>query len=198
MNTLAKRFGVALGWIGLAIVAASLYGIVNDQITVTISPEYFSVFKRRQFTPVLKRTGLMYASPRIQTLLIGTLATWWFGLFLGIILSVSGMVGRYPPLSTRDYLRVVAGIMLFTLGLSCLFGIVAYIAAPILKPDVVHWHFLRKIHAVRPAFAIGWWHNGAYLGSFVATLGAGLWAQRQRRKQLTGFRPETGSDPAIS
>lgn len=198
MSTLGKRFGVALIWIVMAVVAASLYGTVNDQITVTISPEYFSVFKRRQFAPVLAATGLTTVPTRAQALLIGTLATWWFGLFLGIILSVSGMVGRYPPLSTRDYLRAVSGIVLFTLGLSCLFGCVAYLAEPLLKPDAAHWHFLRRIHAIRPAFAVGWWHNGAYLGGFVGTIGAGLWAQWQRRQQATGFTRESLADPEPS
>ena len=40
---------MALTWPILAAVVASLYGILNDQITVTFSLEYFSVFKRQEF-----------------------------------------------------------------------------------------------------------------------------------------------------
>ena len=174
--------GRLLIWIGIGILAATLYGILNDQITVTIAPEYFSVFKRMQFAPILEQTGLQEAPTRVQAILVGTMATWWFGLFLGIVLSFSGLVGRRPPLSTRDFLRAVVGIMVFTLGLSILWGAIAYLAEPQIKPDSDHWPFLYRIQAIRPAFAIGFWHDGAYLGGFIGTIGASLWAQYRRRK----------------
>src|SRR5262249_22762812 len=139
---MTRRFAVMLGWIGMAILGAVLYGILNDQITVTLSPEYFSVFKRAQFGSVLEQAGLLEAPTSVQAVLVGTLATWWFGLFLGIVLSISGMVGRHPPLSTRDYLRAVVGIMGFTLFVAILFGAVTYVAEPALKPDAYHWPFL--------------------------------------------------------
>jgi hypothetical protein len=180
LKTFILRLGVTLVWIGLGILAAVLYGILNDQITVTLSPEYFSVYKQRQFAFVLEQTGLLGAPTRVQALLVGTLATWWFGLFLGIVLSICSMVGRRPPLTTRDYVCAILGIMLCTLGISILFGSIAYIAEPSLKPNPDDWPFLEGIHEVRRAFAVGGWHDGAYLGGFLGTILAGLWAQRRR------------------
>jgi predicted secreted hydrolase len=121
--------------------------------------------------------------------LVGTLATWWFGLFLGIALSISSMVGRHRSLPTRDYICAVAGIMVFTLALSMLFGLAAYLAEPLVKPTVDDWPFLMGIHAVRAAFAIGWWHNGAYLGGFLGTLLSCFWAQ-WRRSALARWSPD--------
>jgi hypothetical protein len=185
-------------WLGVSVLGATLYGILNDQITVTLSPEYFSVFKCRQFAPVLEWTGLLNAPVRVQAILVGTLSTCWFGLFLAIVLSISSMAGRHPPLPTSDYVRAVLGIMLFTLCVSLLLGGVAYVAEPILTPDAAHWPFLKGIQEVRCAFAVGGWHNGAYLGGFMGTMLAGLWAQRRRillgfRNDVPSSRPAAGS-----
>jgi hypothetical protein len=168
----------------LAVFYAVLYGILNDQITVSLAPEYFSVFKRAQFAPALEMAGLVTAPTRVQAVLVGTLATWWFGLFLGIVLSVSGQIGRTPPLGTRDYVRAVLWIMGFTLCLSALFGLIAYCAAPIVQPTADQWPFLTGIRDVRAAFAVGWWHNGAYLGGFLGTILAGVRGQYRRRKAV--------------
>jgi hypothetical protein len=166
-------------WIGIAVIAAVIYGIVNDQITATVSPEYYSVFKRDQFEPIM---GLMFAPTRVVALVTGTMGTWWYGLFLGIMLGICSMVGRCAPLPTRRYIQAVGWVMTTTMGVSVLFGVVAYIAEPFIKPDVVHWPFLAGIEDVRSAFAVGWWHNGAYLGAFAASIVAGYRVQRERMR----------------
>lgn len=181
------RLGAALVWIGLAIFLAVLYGIANDQITVTLSPEYFSVFKRAQFWPALELAGLSQAPTRVQDVLVGSLASWWFGGLLGIVLSVLGVAGQRRPLPTRDYLRAIAGIMLFTLCLSILFGTASYMAEPVIKPTAEEWPFLTGIRSIRAAFAVGWWHNGAYLGGGLGTLLAAFWI-RGRRSLLAQIR----------
>jgi hypothetical protein len=60
--------------------------------------------------------------------------------------------------------------MLVTLASSVLAGGAAYLAEPLIRPDAQHWPFLAGIEDVRRAFAVGWWHNGAYLGALVATV----------------------------
>jgi hypothetical protein len=168
-------------WIGIAVVAAVLYGLINDQITITISAEYFATFKRDQFAPVLQQVGLLGAPTRIQAVIIGALAAWWYGLFLGIVLGISSVVGHHAPLSTRRYVRAIGGVMAITFCISVLFGGAAYITEPLVRPDAAHWPFLGGIRDVRRAYAVGWWHNGAYLGALAATILASFWAQRQRR-----------------
>lgn len=180
MKTALTRLGTALAWIGLATLVAALYGVVNDQVTVTLSPEYFSVFKRAQFGPALDAAGLAQSPVRAQAVLVGTLATWWFGCFLGAVLSLAGLAGGRRPLPSRDFLRAVVGIMLFTLCLSFFSYLVAYAAEPAIKPTAEGWPFLEGIQAVRGAFAVGWWHNAAYLGGLLGTIFACARVQKRR------------------
>jgi hypothetical protein len=180
LRSCIARTGVLLLWIGIAVAAAAMYGIVNDQITATISPEYYSVYKHQQFAPALKQIGLTDAPTRVQALAVGVMATWWFGLFLGIMLGISSVVGRNAPLSTRRYVGAVMWVMSVTLGFSALFGVVAYAAEPLVRPTPDNWPFLEGITNTGRAFAVCWWHNGAYLGALAATVVASFGVQRQR------------------
>jgi hypothetical protein len=173
-------------WINLAMAAAVLYGIVNDQVTLTLSPEYFTVFKRHQFAPLLEAMGLGDAPPRLQAVVIGTAATWWFGLFLGMLVSLAGTIGRRPPSSTRQFLRGVRLVLLLTAGASLLFGATAYLLAPRVpgigtEEAARYWPFLEGIREQRRAFAVGFWHDGAYLGGLAGTVLACIRVWRWRR-----------------
>lgn len=61
---------------------AGVYGILHDQVTFTISPEYFTKFKFEQFHWADR--GL---SERVFVGEIGFLATWWVGFFSGWFLA---------------------------------------------------------------------------------------------------------------
>jgi uncharacterized membrane protein len=159
-----------------------LYGIINDQMTATISPEYYTIYKHRQFTPALEMFRLMDAPVRVQAVVIGTLATWWYGLFLGIMLGISSIVGRYAPLSTLQYIQIVGAVMAFTLAVSVIFGVVAYIVEPLVNPTAASRPFLTGIQDIRRAYCVGNWHNGSYIAALAATFIASFWAQKVRRK----------------
>jgi len=78
LDLLPAMFGYAAA--GAAI--AGLYGILYDQITFTISPEYFTRLKFAQFH--YADFGL---PQRIFVGEIGFLATWWVGLIAGWLLA---------------------------------------------------------------------------------------------------------------
>ena len=81
-----RKFGVFNGTIFISIILAGLFGIIHDQITYTISPEYFSKFKYLQF-------NIGQAVPyRLGAIVIGFRATWWTGIFIGLGLSITGLV----------------------------------------------------------------------------------------------------------
>src|ERR1035438_1926964 len=63
-----------LGYSVLGAVLAGLYGIVHDQVTYSISNEYFTRLKFSQFH--YADFGL---PPRVFVAEIGFLATWWVG-----------------------------------------------------------------------------------------------------------------------
>jgi hypothetical protein len=173
-------------WINLAMAAAVLYGILNDQVTVTLAPEYFSLFKRRQFAPLLEGLGWIDAPLRLQAVAIGAAATWWFGLLLGMAVSLAGSVGLRPRLRTAGFLKAVGQVLLIAASTSLLFGAAAYLAEPALGTFSQEEHRIYEtafgaIRNWRGFFAIGWWHTGAYLGGLVGTIVACARAWRCRR-----------------
>lgn|GEM_PF-2409317 len=191
MKTLLLRSGMLLIWICITVIGSVLYGIINDQITATISPEYYTVYKHRQFTPALKEFGLIDAPMRVQAVVIATLATWWYGLFLGIMLGISSMVGRYAPLTTIQYIRLFGAVMAFSFVVSVIFGVVAYTINPIDATSAVKFPFLAGIKDVRSAYCVGHWHKGSYIAALIATIHASSWAQRKRREIALAEKPKT-------
>jgi hypothetical protein len=64
-------------WSALGALVAGVYGVVHDQVTFTLAPEYFTRLKFGQFAWV------DWGWPdRVRVGIIGILATWWVG-FLG-------------------------------------------------------------------------------------------------------------------
>jgi hypothetical protein len=165
LKTLARM----ILWLAISVLLATAYGILNDQITVTISPEYFSVFKRHMFWWLVSGLVEHGAPLRIQAAAVGAAATWWYGAFLAVILIPFALLGRRPQLSTRQYLNAILLIMAITLGMSVVFGLIAYIDVPhpVYGPGN---EFLYGIIDTHHAFAVGWWHNGAYLGALIGTI----------------------------
>ncbi len=180
ISNLLRTVGRTLIWQIVAILSAALYGVVNDQITLTLSPEYFTVFKRSEFYPLLQALGLEDAPVRIEALVVGTAATWWFGGILGIVLTIAAYAGRSQRLSTRGYWGAIGVVMCMTAVVSVTSGLIAYLVEPWVNPSVTEWPFLDGIQAIRPAFAVGGWHDGAYVGALAGTVWACLRVRRQR------------------
>ncbi len=67
-------------------VIAGLYGAVHDQISYTVSPDYFHAFKFLQFNvPV-------HLHNRVGAALVGWHATWWMGVFIGVPVLLIGLI----------------------------------------------------------------------------------------------------------
>jgi hypothetical protein len=143
--------------------------VVNNQITVTISPEYFSVFKRHMFWWLVGPMVEAGEPLRLQASAVGVAASWWFGLFLAIILCPFAALGGRTPLGTTAFLRAILIVMAITLGTSIIFGVLAYVIVPhpVYGPGNEFLYCIRDTHR---AFAVGWWHNGAYLGVLIGTI----------------------------
>ena len=67
------------------------YGILHDQLTYTISPEYYTKFKFYQFGLMDVGNEAIFPHPRIQVSVVGFMATWWMGLPIGLILGLVGL-----------------------------------------------------------------------------------------------------------
>ena len=93
----------------LCIAAAVLYGIVHDQITARVCVEYFTIGH-----PPIFHTD----SPTLLGLGWGVVATWWVGLFLGILAAVAARVGRLPKLAAAELIRPLFVLMATAAGSS--------------------------------------------------------------------------------
>ncbi|GEP42614.1 hypothetical protein [Brevifollis gellanilyticus] len=183
MNLLYPRFTLRqFGWMllfgcGGAVIAGS-YGIVHDQITFEIGPEYFTDFKFQQFfyLPKTQPERLIVAE-------IGFLATWWVGFFAG------WFMGRLtiPHMPWRKAAGLsLKGVAVMT-GTALLAAIMAYAWAPTDQndPRMENWDgmFAGRDVIDTVAFAqVGYIHNASYLGGLIGLIAALVWMWRKRTR----------------
>jgi hypothetical protein len=69
-----------------------LYGSIHNQVTYTISTEYFTKFKYDQFGFYPEWFG----GHRNTVAIIGFFASWWMGLITGTVLGIIGLIFPDP------------------------------------------------------------------------------------------------------
>ena len=106
LRDLPPMFGA--GFVGALI--AGCYGILHDQVTHTISPEYFTKLKFEQF-----RWANWGLSERVFVAEIGFLATWWVGFFCGWFLARRQIPGQTRATAWRKIMIGCAIILLCAL-----------------------------------------------------------------------------------
>jgi hypothetical protein len=151
----------------MGVVAACVYGIVQDQVTARVCVEYFTIGH-----PPIFHTD----SPTLLALGWGVIATWWVGLPLGLLMGLASRVGGWPRLTWRNLLRPVA-IVLCAMGfISLSAGVAGYFAA---KAD---WVWLGdplwfRVPPERHALFLAdlWAHLAAYGSGFLGGLGLCIW-----------------------
>jgi len=151
---LPRMLGVAL-WGALI---AGVYGILHDQITYAIGPEYFTKFKFAQFP---------YADfgfpSRVFVAEIGFLATWWVGFFAGWFSARIAV----PAWSARvAWRRCFIGFAVIFISAASA-AVVGYILSVRHSADYSHWTEMCQSLGVTdiPAFVrVAYIHNAGYLG----------------------------------
>src|SRR5437868_10700793 len=98
----------------LGIVLAGFYGVIHNQISYTVSPEYFTKFKFKQFD--LTDTPL---PERARASIVGFLASWWMGVPIGLFLVVAGFI----HCGHRRMLRISLWSLLVVVAFTLLFGL---------------------------------------------------------------------------
>lgn len=171
-------FGVALA--GAAV--AGLYGMLHDQVTYSLSPEYFTRMKFDQFAKA------DFGFPdRIFVAEIGFLATWWVGLIVGWFIARIALPAWPRPIAVRRM------IIAFTIMMSC--AVVAGIAGFFIggRPDAaLAWEQVCQSLGVRDARAfaqVAYIHNASYVGGLLGVAAAFLYLVHQKRR--SGFREPT-------
>ncbi|HWB14079.1 MAG TPA: hypothetical protein VG826_32935 [Pirellulales bacterium] len=165
-----KKLAVYLLFVVLAVVVSGFYGVLHDQISYTVSPEYFTRFKFRQFGMI--DTAL---PERVRASLIGFLASWWMGIPIGLLVGAAGFIhrgaGRMFRMSLWSMLVAVLFTLLFGVG-GLLYGYVQM--AHIDLADYRGWFIPDDVVDLRRFLCAGYTHNASYLGGVIAVFVA--WA----------------------
>jgi len=106
--------------IALSLLAACTYGVVQDQVTVRVCIEYFTI----GHPPVFATQSLT-----LLALGWGIITTWWVGLPLGIALVCSARIGHRAKLGARDLLPMIVKLLVVMGGIAFLAGVAGYLAA---------------------------------------------------------------------
>ena len=154
----------------LAVFLASLYGVVHNQVSYTVAPEYFTKFKFRQFA--------LTDSPlpeRVRASMVGFLASWWMGIPIGLLVGAAGFIHR----GHRRMLRVSLWSLLVTVGFTLLFGLCGLLYGYLQTEHIVvaeyrGWFIPKDVTDLRRFLCAGYMHNSSYLGGVLAILVA--WA----------------------
>ena len=173
-----RQLPATLGIAAVGAIVAGGYGIVHDQVTYTISPEYFTNLKFEQFA-----WADLGWPPRVFVGQIGFLASWWVGLIGGWFFARAGAAALPPPLRWRFVVVSMAGV----LYLSALLGALGWLWGRSVArgPGLARWEFAREFYGLAdlPAFVVvAHIHNGSYLGAAVGSLIAAVLVWRVARR----------------
>jgi hypothetical protein len=155
----------------VAIVIACLYGVGHDQVTYTISPEYYTKFKFIQFDLADSIAAQHMTQPRSAVVFVGVKATWWLGLYLGVIIAGFSLFFR-----NRDTMFASA---MQSLGIILLVAIISGVIGGFYGRDVLAkrgagsgaWVPGNVVHRV-DFITVGAIHNFSYLGAAVGLAAA--------------------------
>ncbi len=153
---LPPMFGMAF----IGAIIAGAYGILHDQITYSIGPEYFTNLKFKQFHYADFGIG-----ERAFVSCIGFLATWWVGFIMAWFLSRRLIPNQPRTIAYRGIFKGFA--IVFACGI--LAGIGGYFYGVHRGPDSDYsvWQPIIRRFQITDTWAfvrVAYIHNASYLG----------------------------------
>lgn len=154
---------------------AGVFGIVHDQITYSLSPEYYQRFKFIQFG--IRQWPL---PARALVAVTGVMATVWVGALAGFWL---GILGYWRPQLFQQCGRLI-GVLL---GSAVAGGVCGYIAGQLWLAEygihsLQHWIW-PGVEFPAAFLLVGFVHAGSYAGAVVGVLLATILVVRQQASQ---------------
>jgi hypothetical protein len=141
---------------------AGIYGFLHDQISFTVSPEYFTLLKFSQFNIPDNLHN------RIGAGIVGILATWWMGLVIGVIIIPVGLV--IP--NWKNYFKVMLKTFIYVSLTALLIGIIALIYG-LINYDIVNipqFSFPDGVVDKVNFAVVGNMHNFSYIGGIIGII----------------------------
>ncbi|MBN2803694.1 MAG: hypothetical protein JXR91_11405 [Deltaproteobacteria bacterium] len=149
-------------------IIGGLYGAVHDQISYTVSPEYFTAFKFYQFH--YADFGL---PNRVFVGIIGFLATWWVGALAGWFLARIRFNSDNLSTARRDIWRGFLIVLYCAVLALFIGGIVGYIRVNYYPlTEFMGWENELSGDVLQRFAVVGIIHNTSYIGGVVGLITA--------------------------
>ncbi|MEN8928659.1 MAG: hypothetical protein ABF242_00960 [Flavobacteriales bacterium] len=110
---------------------AGIFGIAHDQVTYSISPEYYIHFKFHQF----QISEFLTTPPRLGVSLVGFLATWWTGLIIGGIIGLLGITQE----NFSSLMKVKFKSLIYVFLVTITFSVIGYFVGVIKASGMKDW-----------------------------------------------------------
>lgn len=163
-----RKIVVLIGIVILTPLVAGLYGVLHDQFTYSISPEYFTRFKFYQFGLVEEYgNGASMPNPRLAVAMVGFMATWWTGIVIGLGLGLTALFqtdANAMLRTTAKAVAVVVAVAMFTGLIGLAYG-KFYLAT-----KGVNWWLPDNLIDREAFITVGSMHNFSYLGGGIGLL----------------------------
>lgn len=160
-----------------ALALCGLFGALHDQISYTVSHEYFTLFKFPRF-------GIDPGyGERLGAASVGFQASWWMGIPIGATL---GTIALFAP-NARGMLRetsrafvIVTGITLIVGIIGLLWGFIHFVVLS--SPAPPDWYVPGAVENLPAYLCAGAMHNASYLGGVIGLLTGAVWLARRVSK----------------
>lgn len=166
---LAKKIAAMVSITLICTIVAGIYGILHDQITYSISPEYYTKFKFIQFG-LLESYDTPIRNLRLLVAVTGWMATWWVGFIIGIILSMLAL--RQNLL--RAMITTSVKAILITIAVAIVSGIAGYTYGSLIminQPETyAGWYIPASVTDINSFVIVGSIHNFSYMGALVGLI----------------------------
>lgn len=170
---IAWRGSAFLRIVGLGIAALIGYGMVQDQVSVRLCPEYFTV----GHPPI---EGL--ENPTLLGIAWGFLGAWWGGLILGLVLTVAARAGRGKPREPGELIRPVGVLLVGVAAVTLCCGVSAWYNAAMANVSLGEpWASAIPPERQRWFLIVACAHFGSYLSAVMGGVLLCAWTVSQRR-----------------
>lgn len=161
-----------------SIAIASCFGILHDQVTYTISPEYYTRFKFIMFR--LTEEGVpLQMNHRLGAILIGIKATWWVGMIIGLFYAFMLIRIKREHLIRELYFKTIA----ITFFITIICSVIGYFYGRFYLINTgVDWYLPQNLQDINSFICVGSIHNASYLGGLLGLLTGTLFITIQKGK----------------
>ncbi|WP_224813650.1 hypothetical protein [Hasllibacter sp. MH4015] len=183
------KFPIFFLLLGIAALAAALFGALHNQLSYTMGPTYFTAFKFDQFQ-IADGTP-----PRLGAAYVGVMASWWMGPIIGL---PAFLYGLFAVPSARTYFAAGCGAV-FTVIFLATFGALAGLIGGLVADTtgLLDPYLNFRDGPTRSDFLrAGFMHDASYLAGALGLIAAVFPIRRGRKIDL--HRAEVRTEGGVS